>query len=64
MPKLKSHSGAKKRFRLTARGKVAAMKTHQVHNLEHKSPGRRRRLRRGLILEGALAKKLRRVLPE
>ena len=44
MPKMKTHSGAKKRFRLTARGKVRGRTAFSTHILEKKSPKRKRRL--------------------
>ena len=62
MPKLKTHSGTKKRFKLTAKGKVRARGAGRVHNLEHKSASRLRRARKGSILAPAFAKKVRRLL--
>ena len=44
MPKMKTHSGAKKRFKLTAKGKVKARHANTSHILEKKSPKRKRRL--------------------
>jgi large subunit ribosomal protein L35 len=44
MPKMKTHSGAKKRFKLTAKGKVRGRHAFTSHILEKKSPKRRRRL--------------------
>jgi large subunit ribosomal protein L35 len=46
MPKSKTHSGAKKRFRLTATGKVRGRKAFSSHILEKKSPKRKRRFSR------------------
>ena len=43
MPKMKTHSGAKKRFRLTATGKVRGRHSFTSHILEKKSPKRKRR---------------------
>jgi large subunit ribosomal protein L35 len=43
MPKMKTHSGAKKRFRLTATGKVRGRGAFSTHILEKKSPKRKRR---------------------
>jgi large subunit ribosomal protein L35 len=37
MPKMKTHSGAKKRFRLTGKGKVMREQAGGRHLLEHKS---------------------------
>jgi large subunit ribosomal protein L35 len=42
MPKMKSHSGAKKRFKLTAKGKVRGRHAFTSHILEKKSPKRKR----------------------
>ena len=46
MPKMKTHSGAKKRFRLTATGKVRGRHAFTSHILEKKSRKRKRRLGR------------------
>jgi len=43
MPKMKPHSGAKKRFELTASGKVRGRRAFSTHILEKKSPKRKRR---------------------
>ena len=42
MPKVKTASGAKKRFRLTGTGKLTRRHAMKSHNLEHKSPKRKR----------------------
>ena len=42
MPKLKSHSGAKKRFEATGRGKLRRSKAWKGHLNEHKSHARKR----------------------
>ena len=44
MPKMKTHSGAKKRFKLSARGKVRGRHAMTSHILGKKSPARKRRL--------------------
>jgi large subunit ribosomal protein L35 len=44
MPKMKTHSGAKKRFKMTGKGKVKARHAMTSHILEKKSPKRKRRL--------------------
>jgi large subunit ribosomal protein L35 len=46
MPKMKTHSGAKKRFRQTASGKLRGRHAYSTHILEKKSPKRKRRHRR------------------
>jgi large subunit ribosomal protein L35 len=50
MPKMKTHSGAKKRFKVTAGGKVRARHPFTSHILEKKSPKRKRALSRPAIL--------------
>jgi large subunit ribosomal protein L35 len=44
MPKMKTHSGAKKRFKRTAGGKLRGRRGNSSHNLEKKSPKRKRRM--------------------
>jgi large subunit ribosomal protein L35 len=44
MPKMKSHSGAKKRFKVTAGGKIRRGQAFTNHLLEKKSSTRKRRL--------------------
>ena len=44
MPKMKTHSGAKKRFKVTATGKLRGRSAFSSHILEKKSPKRKRRL--------------------
>jgi large subunit ribosomal protein L35 len=46
MPKMKTHKGAKKRFKLTASGKVKRFKAYKSHILTKKSSKRKRNLRR------------------
>jgi large subunit ribosomal protein L35 len=43
MPKMKSHSGAKKRFKKTGTGKLQGRHAYSSHILEKKSPKRKRR---------------------
>ena len=46
MPKMKTHSGAKKRFRFTGTGKLMHRQAGKMHLNEHKSSSRTRRLDR------------------
>ena len=46
MPKMKTHSGAKKRFKKTAKGKLRARHSFTSHNLGKKSAKRKRHLGR------------------
>jgi large subunit ribosomal protein L35 len=53
MPKMKTHSGAKKRFRKTGTGKIRARHAMTSHILEKKSANRKRRLGRPIDLAKA-----------
>ena len=44
MPKMKTHRGAKKRYKVTGTGKILRRKTNRSHILEKKSSKRKRRL--------------------
>ena len=46
MPKQKTHSGAKKRFKVTAGGKLLRRRAMKSHLLEKKSAKRKRSFRR------------------
>lgn len=50
MPKMKSHSGAKKRFRVTASGKVKIRSMNRNHILTKKTSKRKRDLRQNAYL--------------
>jgi large subunit ribosomal protein L35 len=50
MPKMKTHSGAKKRFRLTAKGKVRGRHSFTSHILEKKGPKRKRQHRNPAVI--------------
>jgi large subunit ribosomal protein L35 len=62
MPKMKSHSGAKKRFRKTGTGKLRARHAYSSHILEKKSPKRKRAFRKPREISGADAKTVTRLL--
>ncbi len=50
MPKMKTHSGAKKRFKVTGTGKVRGRHAFTSHILEKKSPKHKRELARPALL--------------
>jgi large subunit ribosomal protein L35 len=50
MPKMKTHSGAKKRFRVTASGKVKCGAAGKRHGMRKRSQDMKRTARQGLIL--------------
>ncbi len=58
MPKLKSKRGAKKRFKVTAKGKIKASKSFRRHILTSKRHKRKRHLRKGMILSPSETKRL------
>ena len=51
MPKIKTHSGAKKRFSLTKNGKVKRAHAYKSHILNEKSTKRKRLLRKGAFAD-------------
>ena len=62
MPKMKSHSGAKKRFRKTASGKLRGRRAYSSHILEKKSPKRKRRMAKPTEISPADAERVTRLL--
>jgi large subunit ribosomal protein L35 len=62
MPKNKTHSGAKKRFRVTGSGKVMREQANARHLLEHKASTRTRRLAQDQVVAGADVKKIKKLL--
>ncbi len=62
MPKAKTHSGAKKRFKLTASGKVKRYRQGKSHILTKKSTKRKRRLRSGTYVDKSQEKTMRNLI--
>jgi large subunit ribosomal protein L35 len=62
MPKMKTHSGAKKRFKQTASGKVRGRHAFTSHILEKKSPKRKRRHAAPAFLSHTDAKRVKKLL--
>lgn len=62
MPKMKTHSGAKKRFKVTGSGKLMHRKAGKMHLNEHKSSRRTRRLDGDAVLSKGDARKAKRLL--
>ena len=62
MPKMKTHSGSNKRFRVTGTGKILRRRANRNHLLEHKSSTRTRRLKNEVTLSPADVKKMKRLL--
>jgi large subunit ribosomal protein L35 len=62
MPKMKTHSGAKKRFEITRTGKIRRRQAFLNHILEKKSQDRKRRLGKMTVVSDADAKNVRKML--
>jgi large subunit ribosomal protein L35 len=63
VPNIKTHKGAKKRFRITATGKIKRGHSHARHILTKKSSKRKRKLDQTVLVSAADAAKVRRMLP-
>jgi large subunit ribosomal protein L35 len=53
MPKMKTHSGAKKRYKVTATGKIVREKAYRSHILTSKDRKRKRSLRKSTLVDRA-----------
>jgi large subunit ribosomal protein L35 len=62
MPKMKTHSGAKKRFRVTGSGKIMRRRANRQHYFERKPSTLTRRLDNEVTLSPADLKKIKRLL--
>lgn len=63
MPKVKSHSGAKKRFNKTGSGRIKRAHAYKSHILTKKSRDRKRRLRQSSIVTDNNARQIRTLIP-
>ena len=63
MPKLKTKSGAKKRFKLTASGKVKRGQTGKRHGMIKRTPKQIRNLRGGTLVAESDAKTVKKFMP-
>jgi len=63
MPKMKTRSSVKKRYRLTGKGKLKRKQAYRSHILTKKSTHRKRDLRRQATLTGKQAKNIASMLP-
>jgi large subunit ribosomal protein L35 len=62
MPKMKTHSGAKKRFKVTGSGKVLARHAFTSHILEKKSPKHKRALAQPVVVSDHDTPRVKRML--
>jgi large subunit ribosomal protein L35 len=60
--KIKTHTGAKKRFKMTKNGKLKRGKAFRSHILTKMSTKRKRNLRKGTLVSDANMKQVRRML--
>ena len=63
MPKLKTKKGVKKRFKITATGKVKRSKAGKRHILTKKSKKRKRNLGKSTTVDKTFQKKIAGLLP-
>jgi large subunit ribosomal protein L35 len=62
MPKMKTHSGAKRTFKVTGTGKIMHRRANRAHYLEHKSSTRTRRLANPMETSPGDLKKMKKLL--
>ena len=63
MPKLKTHSGAKKRFKLTKNGKVKRAHAFKSHILNKKTTKRKRNLRQTVVADVTNTATIKKLIP-
>jgi len=63
MPKIKTHSGAKKRFKISKNGKVMFAHANKRHILNKKSTKRKRGLRRTAIADDTNVAAVKKMIP-
>jgi len=63
MPKMKTNSSAKKRFKVTGSGRVRRSSAGLQHGMLGKSANRRRKLRKHEMVNDADEKRIKRMLP-
>ncbi len=63
MPKIKTHSGAKKRFSVTKNGKIKRAKAYKSHILNKKTSKRKRGLRQGTYADKTNAANVKKLIP-
>ena len=63
MPKMKTHKGSSKRFKITANGKIRRRRAYSSHLFLSKTAKQKRNLRRSTLVDETNEKRLRRLLP-
>ena len=64
MPKIKTHSGAKKRFKLSKNGKPIRAHANKSHILTKKSTKRKRGLRQTAVADKTNTAQIKRLIPD
>lgn len=63
MPKLKTHKGAKKRFKITGKGKIKRHSSHTGHLFTNKTSKQKRKLRKASLVHKNDEKRIKKLLP-
>ena len=63
MPKIKTHSGAKKRFKLTKTGKVKRAHAYKSHIINKKTTKRKRNLRKVVVADTTNVAAVKKMIP-
>ncbi|MEE0931311.1 MAG: 50S ribosomal protein L35 [Acutalibacteraceae bacterium] len=63
MPKIKTHSGAKKRFKVSKNGKIIRAHANKTHILNKKTTKRKRGLRKSAVTDKTNVAQLKKLLP-
>jgi large subunit ribosomal protein L35 len=63
MPKIKTHSGAKKRFKLSKTGKVIRAHANKLHILNKKTTKRTRNLRKNTVVDKTNVAQIKKLIP-
>lgn len=63
MPKIKSNSGAKKRFKVTKNGKIKCGHAYKSHILNKKTTKRKRNLRKVVVVDATSVAKVKKMIP-
>lgn len=63
MPKIKTHSGSKKRFKLTKSGKVKRAHAFKSHILNKKTTKRKRNLRKTVVADSTNMVAIKKMIP-
>lgn len=63
MPKMKTHKGCAKRFKVTATGKILQNSSHDAHKFSAKSASQKRRLDKQHVMHAGDAARVKKMMP-